>query len=123
MFNNRIDMLYEISNSLKPMYDAINKPDKLPDAPKVFKNFKKEVNELCDSRSIMSEESDLTSSDTTNAEVKAIMGPMKDQDKSKFPCHSYAINKECKRINCPYSHDETICKNWLEKVKSAKHVS
>jgi hypothetical protein len=123
MFNNRIDMLYEISNSLKPMYDAINKPDKLPDAPKVFKNFKKEVNELCDSRSIMSEESYLTSSDTTNAEVKAIMGPMKDQDKSKLPCHSYAINKECKRINCPYSHDETICKNWLEKVKSAKHVS
>ena len=112
-FNARIDELYRFTNLAQPMYDAVQNPTKFPREKTSWKSKQlhqpqvkrtEEADQVNDNSSL---HSDLTSTDTTSPEVKAVFGNMV-RDKKTLPCHVFALNKECTRDNCPYSHDKSV---------------
>ena len=117
LFNNKIDELYKLTNMVQPLYDAILDPTRLPHE-KVHWKQKQEaaqvkITQEDDSKSRCS---DLTTTDTTNPEVKLIFPDRK--QKSELPCHSYALNNNCTRENCPYSHDKAIIQTYKDTLKA-----
>lgn len=122
-FNNRIDEWYDLGVDIQPMFDAIKYPEKLPEPkqnkPKYFNKAKQAVNNLEeDNLSMVSKASSMTSSDKTNPELYAVHPDMKGVDRSKMPCHQKAIEKDCKRPECKYSHDEEVIQKYRDHLLS-----
>ena len=119
LFNNKIDELYKLTNMVQPLYDAALDPTKLPHEKvpwKAKENPPTPQLKQAQEDDNKSRCSDLTTTDTTNPEVKAIFGNKR--DRSQMPCHSFALNNECTRENCPYSHDKVIIQTYKDNLKA-----
>lgn len=122
-FIDRVDGWYNLGVDIQPMFDAVKHPDKLPtqkeNKSKSFSKPKPAINNLEeDNLSTVSKASSITTSDKTNPEVYAVHPDMKGIDRAKLPCHQKAIEKECKRPDCKYSHDEEVIQKYRDHLIS-----